>query len=510
MPAKYTKPIPALLLTDFYKICHRAFFNPATQQLVSYWTPRKTRLEHVDYVVMFWLQAVIKKQLIDHFNVTFFERPWEEVRREYVEYVSATFYQDIAEEEIEAFKQVYDLGYLPIEIKAVPEGTRVPIGCPAMEIRATEPFAFWLPQYLETILSCSLWPAMTAAALADKNREALQGWYDKTVDDGVPVCSGAGNFSMRGMMGEEAAIMVDAGHLLSFGSTATVPTAWALNCYYNAPFSVARGTPSTEHSIPESFGQERELDYFKTVLEKRPDGPLSIVSDTWDLENVLTGYLPVLKDQIMARNGKVVFRPDSGDPADIICGVDHVEGRDRTPLDDGCIDILWRTCGGRINAKGYKELDPHVGLIYGDAITYDRLNQICARLERKGYAANNVIFGFGSFTYQYVTRDTFGFALKVTHGIVDGQETFMFKDPKTDRGANSAGKKSQKGMCIVTRDENGVLTYTDQHTIQEADAPGNLLRPVFRNGELLVDEDFDTIRRRLHPDADAEKRRRIA
>ena len=499
MPAKYTKPVPALLLTDFYKICHRSFFNPDTTQLVSYWTPRKSRLEHIDYVVMFWLQATCKKYLIDHFNITFFERPWEEVREEYVTYVAATFYEDIAEGEIEAFKKIYDLGYLPIEIRAVPEGTRVPIGCPALEIRATEDYAFWLPQYLETILSCNLWSPMTAATLADANRRALVSWYDKTVDDGVPVRTGAGDFSMRGMPGDDAAIMADAGHLLSFSSTATVPTAWALNCFYNAPFSVARGVPSTEHSIPESFGQERELDYFKRVLTERPTGPLSTVSDTWDLEKVLVEHLPKLKDLIMARDGKVVIRPDSGKPADIICGVDGK--MDGSPLEvDGCIGLLWKLFGGRINSKGYRELDPHIGLIYGDAITHESLNEICSRLERLGYAANNIIFGFGSYTYQYVTRDTFGFALKVTHGIVAGEERYMFKDPKTDKGTHSASKKSQKGMCIVTQGADGKLTYTDQHTITESDSPDNLLRPVFRNGELLVDEDFDTIRHRLHPD----------
>ena len=500
---KYDRPVPALLLTDFYKICHRSLFNPDTRQLVSYWTPRKSRLDYLDYTVMFWLQATVKKYLVDHFNVTFFARSWEEVRAEYVEYVAATFYQDIAEGEIEAFKKVYDLGYLPVEIRAVPEGTRVPIGVPCMEIRATEDFAFWLPQYLETLLSCNLWPAMTAAAIADANRRELESWYVRTVEDGADVASGAGNFSMRGMMGCDAAVMVDAGHLLSFRSTATVPTAWALKCFYNADFNVARGVPSTEHSIPESWGKDRELDYYRHVLKERPYGPLSIVSDTWDLEHVVTEFLPVLKPDIMARDGKVVIRPDSGDPADIICGVQadaHPERVTGGPLDRGCIELLWDVFGGTVNSKGYKILDKHIGLIYGDAITHDRLREICSRLEAKGFAANNVIFGFGSFTYQYVTRDSLGFALKVTHGVIGDTEKFMFKDPKTDRGAHSAGKKSQRGMCVVYHGEDGKLMYDDGHTMTEADAPGNLLRPMFRNGELLIDDSFDDIRNRLHPE----------
>lgn len=500
---KYDRPVPALLLTDFYKICHRALFAPGTTQLVSYWTPRKSRLEHIDYAVMFWLQAVIKKWLVDYFNRTFFGRPWDEVRDEYVAYVTATFYEDIAEGEAGAFKKIHDLGYLPVEIRALPEGTRVPMGVPCMEIRATEGFAFWLPQYLETLISCNLWPAMTAAAIADRNRAELGEWYAKTVDFG-PLRTGAGNFSMRGMMGSDAAVMVDAGHLLSFQSTATVPTAWALKCFYNAGFDCARGVPSTEHSIPESWGRDREFEYYEHVLRERPSGPLSIVSDTWDLENVLVNYVPALKDKILARDGRVVIRPDSGDPADIICGVDgdvHPERATGGPIDMGAVELLWRTFGGRTNAKGYKVLDKHVGVIYGDAITFDRLREICSRLERKGFAANNVIFGFGSFTYQYVTRDTFGFALKVTHGIVDGVERPMSKDPKTDRGAHGANKKSQRGMCVVYSGPDGKLAYEDGHTMAEADGDTRqLLRPVFRNGELLIDDSLDNIRNRLHPE----------
>jgi len=231
---------------------------------------------------------------------------------------------------------------------------------------------------------------------------------------------------------------------------------------------------------------------------------LSIVSDTWDLENVVVNYLPGLKNQVMARDGRLVVRPDSGDPADIICGVDrkrHPERLTGGPLDMGVVELLWRTFSGTKNSKGYKVLDPHVGVIYADAITFEKLREICSRLEAKGFAASNVIFGFGSFTYQYVTRDTFGFALKVTHGVVDGAERPMFKDPETERGAHGDSKKSQRGMCVVYRGADGKLAYEDGHTMAEADGdPRQLLRPVFRNGELLVDDSLDNIRNRLHPE----------
>lgn len=562
MPAKYDKPIPVLLLTDFYKIFHRGCYNPKTEQLVEYLTPRMSRVKGIDYVVELWLQGVLKKYLIDKFAVTFFDRPWEEVRAEYVEYISATFDKGIAQSEIEAFKEVHAMGYLPILIRAVPEGTRVPIGCPMIEFRCTDPRMFWLPSYLETLCSCNLWLPMTAATIADHNRSMVDEWYDKTVEDNVPRHSAAGNFSMRGMGGEEAAIMADAGHLLSFSSTATVPTAWSLRNFYNAPLTICKGTPSLEHSVMESYGEEHELEAFEHIsTEVRPNGALSMISDTWDLWRVLTEYLPKLKGQLVKRDGRVVIRPDSGNPIDIVCGLPHaettlehaaeyfkqramqdcfelekgsecsvsycceVEGEKVTCTcavrakedgnfdaavteltsdkmsseDKGVVRLLWELVGGTVNSKGFRVLEEHFGVIYGDAITFDSGSGMYSRLAENGYAANNIILGFGSFTYQYVTRDTFGFALKVTHGIVDGVETEMFKDPITDHGKHSAGKKSQKGMCIVRQDEDGTISYTDHHTFAESDAPGNLLRPVFKNGELLVDEDFETIRRRLHP-----------
>lgn len=359
-------------------------------------------------------------------------------------------------------------------------------------------------------------------------------------------------------------MMADAAHLLSFSSTATVPSLWWLRCFYQAPPDCAKGTPSTEHSIAESFGQERELEYLeRTATKIRPSGTLSMVSDTWDLWKVITHYLPQLKEQFLERKGKVVIRPDSGNPADILCGIeieradttlgemesyfrtqaarmqtgnestavfhvrveDHIvhavctyvpdypvqhtwkpecsmvdiQSRSMTPAEKGALELLWELVGGHVNTKGYKVLNDHFGLIYGDAITHDMEDEIFRRSAQKGFAANNIILGFGSYTYQYVTRDTFGFALKVTHGVVGGEEVPMFKDPVTDRGPQSAGKKSQKGMCILERDGEGNLFYTDQHSMADADTPDNLLRPVFRNGMLLVDEDFDTIRHRLHP-----------
>lgn len=565
MPANYDKPISPLLLTDFYKICHKSFYDPKTEKLVSYWTPRKSRIEGITAVVMFMLQFYVKKYLIDYFNVYFFQQPWPEVEQEYMEVIGASLNEDIAAKEIAAFHELHELGYLPIEIRAVPEGTLVPIGCPMIEFRNTDPRFFWLINYLETLGSCSLWYGQTSATIGHAIRGVVDEWYGRTADDDVPRSTAAGDFSMRGMTSPESAPVADAGHLLSFASTATVPSLPWLHNFYNAPYTTARGTPSTEHSVMESYTPACEFEAYRHLIEDvMPNGVLSMVSDTWDLWRVITEYLPKLKPSIMKRNGKIVIRPDSGDPAEILCGieierantdmahakeyyiekaktkqdgtlreicfrerveddivevtcrfgpaedgagygltVDEVElhNRPMLPEEKGAIELMWDTFGGRVNTKGYKVLDPHVGLIYGDAITLSSAPEIYRRAAEKGFASNNVTLGIGSYTYQYVTRDTFGFALKVTNGVLDGREVPMFKDPVTDRGSHGASKKSQKGMCIVVRDAAGTITYTDGHTEQEAmDAPENLLQPVFRDGVLLRDEDFDTIRRRLNPD----------
>lgn len=572
MPAKYDKPMPITLMTDYYKIFHRMCFCPGTEQIVEYMTPRKSRIPYINYVVVVGVLYLVKKYFIDRFNVTFFERPWEEVKNEYMEYISNTFFEEIGAAEIEAFKKIYDLGYVPIEIRALPEGTRAPIGCPVMEFRCTEMWAHWLTGYMETISLSSTFLCMTDAAIAYENRQVVNRFYSETVEDDVPRSSAAGNFSMRGMAGEDAAMLADMAHLLSFSSTATVPTNMFLRNYYNAPLGVARGVPSLEHSVFESWGKEREYECFEYVATKVwPKGPLSMVCDTWDAWNVLDNYLPRLKDKISNRDGRILLRPDSGKPADIVCGanceyidVSKLEGdterekleryfqaraaqdqdgtlaakqyhvktehnmvevtvsymskagepgkyigehalvavslRPKTTPEKGFVQRIAEICGYTLNSKGYRVLPSYIGVIYGDAITHDTMIEIYTRLAEAGYAANNIVMGIGAYTYQYVTRDTFGFALKATHGIVDGKETFMFKDPVTDKGEKSAGKKSQVGMCIVARDADGNITYTDHHYMAEADTPENLLRPIFRNGELLVDEDFETIRHRLNPD----------
>lgn len=568
-----------MLETDFYKTIHHLAYVPGLEYLTSYWTPRLSRFDKVNKVVMFGLQGLIKEHLIDDFDNNFFSRPWHEIEKEYVRVISATMTEHAAD--TTELKKLHELGYLPIEIKALPEGTRANIKTPMFEITNTVKGFGWLVNYLETYISVNIWQPMTAATIAYNYRELVNKYFELTVEGGNPA-SACGDFSMRGMTSKETAYKSSAAHLTSFTGTATIAAIMWLEDFYNCDCEkevVGKGVPSTEHSVMSSYGRDGEFECYRHLIEDVfPNGPLSIVSDTYDYWNVITNFLPKLKDSIMKRNGKIVIRGDSGDPADIICGslgpsdylvvegltedgikdyfkkyaaehydwtnesgesgydvrigniiysvtcyhsfveddecddgsgwydssVDEVlisSTHEMTPTEKGTVELLWEIFGGKINSKGYKVLDPHIGAIYGDSITIERAKNIYERLAAKGFAVNNVTLGIGSYTYQYLTRDSLGFCLKATDSIVNGVERPIYKDPITDKVKGGNFKKSQKGLCYVYRNENGDVVYTDGHTLEEMASPefsDNLLRPVFRNGELLVDESLADIRARLH------------
>lgn len=482
-----------LLLTDFYKTIHHMCYAEGLTKLVSYWTPRMSRKEDMDKVVMFGLQPFLKKYLIKYFNENFFSRDKEEVISEYKRIISKTMGSVAADtKHIEA---LHDLGYLPIQIKAVPEGSRVNIKTPMIEITNTHEDFAWLVNYLETFMSCNIWQPMTSATIGYRYREIVEKYFDLTVENG-DVKRACGDFSMRGFSSLESAELSGAAHLLSFVGTATIPAIDFLEKYYNCNIDkeiVGLGTPSTEHSVMCSYGEDEFSAYKRLITEVFPSGTLSIVSDTYDYWKVITEILPRLKEEILNRDGKIVVRGDSGDPVKIICG-DKNAAKD-SEEHKGTVELLWDIFGGEINSKGYKILNSKIGTIYGDSITVERCEEICKGLEEKGFAVSNCVFGIGSYTYQYNTRDTFGFALKATHAVINDEEKFIFKDPKTDK---DRFKKSQKGMCYVYRDGENIL-YKDELTIKEQDkCKDNLLEVVFKDGNLVKDYSLSEIRNRLH------------
>jgi len=478
-----------LLFTDGYKLDHRRQYPEQTTLVYSNWTPRKSRINEIDEIVFFGLQYFIKKYLIKDFQENFFSQPKATVCKKYNQRINNYLGENsVGIKHIEA---LHDLGYLPIVIKALPEGVSVPVRVPMFTMYNTLPGFFWLTNYFETLLSTTIWLPCTSATIAKQFRMVLDKYANETSSNPAFVDWQGHDFSMRGMAGLEAALMSGAGHLLSFTGTDTIPAIEFLEDYYNANADkelIGGSVAATEHSVMSMGTNAREQETFKRLItEVYPRGLVSIVSDTWDLWKVLTVYLPNLKEEVLARKGKVVIRPDSGEPVDIICGNPNGKTLEEQK---GVVELLWDTFGGHINEKGYKELDAHIGTIYGDSITLERATQICERLKQKGFASTNVVLGIGSFTYQYNTRDTFGFAMKATYGEVNGVGREIFKDPVTDDGT----KKSAKGLLRVEL-ENGKYKLYDQASWGE-EGKGSL-REVFRDGKILIDEKLSDIRKRV-------------
>lgn len=481
-----------MLLIDYYKAVHAEMLPQKMTRSVSYFTPRMSRIDRWDKVVMFGLQGMIKTYLIDYFNNEFFARPFAEVIAEYKRVLDSTLGQNVYG--IEKIEKLHRLGYLPIEIVALPEGTRVPVHVPMFGITNTHPDFAWLPQALESLISAESWHPMIAATVGYTYRQIVNRYYDLTCDDTIDRAKALGAFDFRGEECTESAVKAGAGWCLSFLNTATVPVVPYLEETYCCDCTkepVAFGSPSTEHAVMCSNyavdGDEITL-LRRLLTEIYPNTSFSAVLDSYDYWNVIDNILPQLKEEIMAHNGCMLMRGDSGDCVEVVT---------RTVFQ------LWEEFGGTINSKGYKVLDPHVKAIYGDSITVQRCEEIYRILMENGFACSNVALGVGSFSFQCIeedgmlkpfTRDTFSSCIKATYCEIDGKPYPIFKDPK-----DGGFKKSQKGCCVVF-EENGKLQYRDGLDWQEA-AKDNLLQTVFKDGLLTKEQSLQEIRNRLHDGA---------
>lgn len=536
-----------LFAIDSYKLGHADQYPEGTEYVYSNFTPRssknfKTPLRGENKIVWFGLQGVLRKMNED-WQENFFKKDKQTVCSEFAEMVKP--FVGPSGFKIERIEALHDLGYLPIKVKALPEGSRVNIGVPVFTIVNTHSEFYWITNYLETYLSCELWKSTTSATIAYEYKKILNFWADVTGADKNFVQWQAHDFSMRGMSNTEDAAKSGAGHLLSFTGTDCIPAIAYLNKYYFGELTFVGGSvPATEHSVMCMGGEDDEIGTFKRlVTEVYPNGIVSIVSDTWDFWKVITEYALELKQEILNRgtdefgNSKVVFRPDSGDPVKILTGyrkptlvLNYTSercAREDAPyelvdaecvlingdwyacnwLNDhdwevnfskklsevevkGAVECLWDIFGGTVNNAGYKEVSNRVGLIYGDSITLERADEILRRLEAKGYASSNVVLGVGSFTYQYNTRDTFGFAMKATYGVVNGEGREIVKNPKTDDGV----KKSKKGLLRVEEEGDNFVVYDEQSPTMEL---CGVLEMVYQDGMLYEASTLEQIRNRL-------------
>lgn len=579
------------LLTDFYKLTHILQYRPELRELTSYLTPRGSRLKGVDKVVFFGLSAYVHSYVVENFRENFFNRPWwdscnevKEVLKEGLGYSDGMIFKTL-----ENLHALHELGYLPVEIKAVAEGTLVPMGVPCVEIKSTNPQFFWVGQALEASLSAAIWHPMVSATIAREYRKIARGAFSATVENGIDERTAMCDFSMRGQESNESAVNASVAWLTSMWNSSTVAARNHIQRVYGKCDGNVRGLTSTEHSVMTSHAcldGGDEIPTFKYLFDLYKNVSFAAVCDSYDFWNVLTNILPNnFMKEIDERGKRGVFigvRHDSAEPVDALCGTvpvitatdvkelpDHMldgdeklyaisitleemerirslnvcgkvaigeedlvyqiktingdgflrhitrDGneigwavasclnRPRTWEEKGMVETMYEIFGGTVNSKGYKVLNPGIKAVYGDSITITRAKKIYERLAIKGFAANNVSLGVGSFSFQALenedgtlspfTRDTFSVAIKCTHSkYVDEYgtvcERHVFKDPK-----NFSGKKSQKGLCRIFFNEDGELTYEDE--LYEADLVGknSALVTYFKDGQEFK-QNFESIR----------------
>ena len=493
----------SLFYTDGYKIGHRKMLAPGTNFLYGTWIPRSTKHapKGVDKIVSFGQQLVVK-WLHDEFTENFFALPKDEAIK---------FGQDMSmylgmDYDASHFASLHDLGFLPIKVKALPEGIETPANVPHMTFVNTVSGFAWLTLYLETIISSLAWKPSTSATLALRYKRNLIEWVMKTDPANawlIPfLCH---DFSARGLSPWDM-LSSGLGHATSFRGSDSIIVIPGSRYFYNEPVHEVsiNSVNASEHSVSTTciftMGESQMIKYF---MDQFPTGILSIVSDTFDLWKLITEYLPENKEQIMSRDGKLVIRPDSGDPVDIICGyTDHEwEQSDKVrhdvlsgkildpnnPEKKGVIELLWDIFGGTVNEQGFKVLDPHIGAIYGDSITVDRQIQIYERLAAKGFAATNIVLGVGSFTYQMNTRDTLGFAAKGAWFQTMEAGYDIYKDPVTDDGT----KKSLRGLIAVTED----LQVLTQCTVDQENT--GILHTIYENGNFHNQTSLTEVRQKI-------------
>lgn len=472
----------SVLKTDAYKIGHVHLYPKNLTKIYSTLIPRENSFyPWSDEMVVFGYQMFVKKMVQD-FSDNFFNQPLEDVLYTYERTIKSILGEENASSE--HIKELHEYGRLPILIKALPEGTLAPMKVPVLTIENTDPRFPWLPNFLETMLLAETFVTSTVATAAHDFRKIAEKYADKSADDKGYIDFQFHDFSERGQHGNEASVLSGLAHLTSFKGSDVLQAATAAEEFYGAnldiPASASASVLASEHSVMEAYGKDQYKTY-ETLMDQNPNGILSVVSDTYDYWEVINDVLPALKDKVMSRNGKLVLRPDSGDMKENIVGT---------------LKSLWETFGGTVNSKGYKVLDSHVGLIYGEGITLDNVEDIFDVMLENGFSAENIVLGVGAYVYSVlVSRDSFAQAIKAQVAVFsDGTENLIYKDPKTD---TKHLKRSLKGAVAVV-ERNGKYEAIDNLTLEEAEqVEGNQLQTIFNDGKFENAQTLDEIRKRL-------------
>lgn len=454
-----------MVLTDSYKVSHHKQLPLGTQYVNSY---LESRYRDNRPVVFFGPQFFIKKYLVG--NVLNYDK-LDEATDFWAEHFGNPniFNRTGWEDMIDRYG-----GVLPISIRSAPEGSVVPSNNVLLTVVNTDERYPWLTNWLETLLS-QLWYPITVATNSRNMKQLIKSFLDET---GTPedIDFKLHDFGFRGVSTVETAGIGGCAHLVSFKGTDTVPACMVARKYYNkkmAGFSI----PASEHSTVTSWGEKHEVDSMRNMLEQYPSGLVACVSDSYDIYRACRDYFGTeLREQVLARDGVLVIRPDSGYPPEV---------------DSKCLEILGEKFGYTTNSKGYKVLNPKVRLIQGDGIDIDMVQSILLEIRYKGWSADNISFGSGGGLLQKFDRDTLKFAFKCSAIGINDSVREVYKDPITD-----PGKTSKRGLLALIPDsEKGYVTQ-EKIPLNEYPANNDCLREIFRNGQLLIEDSLDTIRER--------------
>ena len=467
----YTSNFNNLILnSDSYKTSHWVQYPAGSEYMSSYVEARRGNYD----VVFFGLQAFIKEYLstpitqqdideaellIEAHGLTFNRKGWELLLKKHA-------------------------GYLPLRIEAVPEGSIVPVSNVVCQVINTDPEFYWLPSYIETALLRAIWYPSTVASVSYYCKGIIRNALEKSADTTDSLPFRLHDFGARGASSFESVALGSLANLVNFSGTDSMTALVAASRWYGMDKDMpAFSIPAAEHSTMTAWGRDGETAAFANMIEQfgGKDKAFSVVSDSYDLWNAIDNiWGDALKEDVKNMGGTLVIRPDSGEPTKVV----------REALERLAVKF-----GTTINSKGYKVLPDYVRIIQGDGISAQSLGKIINAVMDAGFSAENITFGMGGGLLQQVNRDTMSWAMKASAISIDGVWKDIYKDPVT-----SHSKRSKKGRLALIKESSGQLKTIkadelDTHTNDGANTE-NLLRDVYVDGKLLVDDTLTVIRER--------------
>ncbi|AKJ40668.1 nicotinate phosphoribosyltransferase [Pragia fontium] len=448
-----------ILNTDSYKTSHFLQYPQGTEYVSSY---IESRGGSYPKTLFFGLQIFIKQYLTKPITLTDINEAEEVLAMHGLPFNYEGWMHILKQHN----------GYLPLEIEAVPEGTLVPTGNVLVQVVNTDPQCAWLTSYIETALLRAIWYPTTVATVSKACHTILDAYLSETADNLNSLPFKLHDFGARGASSEESVAIGSLAHLVNFMGTDSLSGVMAARRYYHkemAGFSI----PAAEHSTITSWGREGEAAAYANMLRRfgGKGKTVAVVSDSYDIWNAIDNiWGGELKSQVENNGGTLVIRPDSGEPVEIV---------------PEAIERLMAKFGYTINSKGYKVLPDFIRLIQGDGVSVSSIEEILYEMKKRKLSAENVSFGMGGELLQKVNRDTQRFAMKASAICINGEWKDVYKDPITDRV-----KRSKKGRLALIN-QQGEFKTVSRNSIDPSE---NLLIPIYRDGQLIMDYSLDNIR----------------